>query len=178
MRHNTKLPVDTRRCPDFFSGDQITRSARSRINRRAGEEAQDIVERFMRDCGFHCVERIETGFGVVRRGKKLIGAYAKRRVSGDIKAIAKGGIAVHVEVKYRPRKPDGRLVLQISDFETHQLDALQSVTEARGAAFVAWVVSLYPAQLFWLKWPFPLAHRKALTAEQAAQIHYVNINEV
>lgn len=169
---------DLRHLIDHYTGDHVKRRTQGRINRKAGEMAQEIVEEFMRDRGYQCIERIETGFGVIRRGRKLVGAFAQRRVSGDIKAIAHGGKAVHVEVKHRPRKADGRLVLQISDFEPHQLDALHNVTNAGGIAYVAWVVSLHPAQLYWLRWPFPIAKGRALTNEQARQLAFININEV
>ena len=163
--------TDNRTCPDFFAGQSVTRSTRNRISRKAGEEAQDIVEWFMRENGFRCIERIETGFAVVRRGKQIVGAYPKRPVSGDIKAVGPKGRAVHVEVKHRPAKDNGRLVLKWSDFEPHQIEALERITQAGGWAFVAWVTSLYPARLFWLLWPISGFRKgKALSEADAIKI--------
>jgi hypothetical protein len=158
-------PIDPKRCPDFFDGQKITRSARNRINRREGDEAQEIVERFMREQGFRCVERIETGFSVIRKGRQIVGAFPKRAVSGDIKAIGSRRKAVHVEVKHRP---GDRLLW--SAFEKHQIEAMENVTKAGGMAFVAWVTSLYPPKLFWLLWPIPgLRKGKSLTHEDATK---------
>ncbi|NTV01917.1 MAG: hypothetical protein HGB04_03915 [Chlorobiaceae bacterium] len=146
-------------------GNNSRRRIRNKLNQREGTEAQDIVERFMREQGFQRVERIETGFSVVRRGTQIVGAYPKRAVSGDIKAIGPKGKAVHVEVKHRQD------VLRWSHFETHQITALDEVTEAGGWAFVAWVTSIYPARLFWLLWPIPGFRKgKGLTTETARDI--------
>lgn len=155
----------------------INRIARGKRNYDDGERAQEITMEMMRQLGYKLIERIETGYTVTWVKKIVAGkvirvkpknAFPIRKVSGDIRAIAQKGIAVHCECKYRPVKADGRLVLQWSDFESHQIEHLQAVTDEGGLAFVSWVTSLYPAELFFLLWPIPLRKGKALTAEQAA----------
>ena len=171
MQRFRNIPIDPKKCPDFFEGNKASRRTRNKINQREGDEAQAIVERFMREVGYKRVERVETGFSLVRRNGTIIGAHPKRAVSGDIKAIGPKGKSVLVEVKHRPAKPNGRLVLTWNDFEEHQIEALDGFTEAKGWAFVAWVTSLYPARLFWLLWPIPGFRKgKGLTAEMAAKI--------
>lgn len=152
------------------SRQALTRSARGRINRADGESAQHITMELMKDLGYRCVEKIETGMTLKRQDGAIVGAFPSAKVSGDIRAIGPKGITIHCECKYRPEKEDGRLVLQWSDFEKHQIEHLEAVTEAGGLAFVSWVTSLYPARLFWLQWPIPMRKGKALTAAEAARI--------
>ncbi len=161
---SSKQVIDPRRQPDIFTGTAMTNRTKGRLNKRAGEEAQELVESFMRQVGYRCVERIETGFSVIRRGKQIVGAFPKRSVSGDVKAIGHKGRAVHVEIKHRPT---GNLTW--ASFAPHQIEALDGVTGAEGEAFVAWVVSIYPPRLFWLQWPIPGFRKgKGLTREMAA----------
>lgn len=155
----------------MISDNEAYRSRiRGKQNRADGERAQEITMEMMAELGYQCIEKIETGMTLKRKGKEIIGAFPSAKVSGDIRAIGPMGITVHCECKYRPAREDGRLVLQWSDFEKHQIDHLQAVTEAGGWSFVSWVTSLYPANLFWLEWPFPLRKGKALTSEVAKQL--------
>lgn len=142
------------------------RRKRGRIATIDGEAAQNITMRLMREMGLMCVERIETGFKVISKGGKIIGARPAKKVSGDIRAIASNGQAVHVECKFRP---NDRLIW--TDFEEHQPGHLQAVTDAGGLAFVSWVTSIHPPRLFWLKWPIPGFRKgKALTEIEAAKL--------
>lgn len=153
-----------------YDQQAVTRSVRGRMNRADGERAQQITMEFMQELGYRCIEKIETGMTLKRQNGQIVGAYPSAKVSGDIRAIGPKGITIHCECKYRPVKENGRLVLKWGDFEGHQLEHLQAVTEAGGWSFVSWVTSLYPAQLFWLQWPIPGFRKgRALTAEEAAK---------
>jgi hypothetical protein len=159
--------VDPKRCLDLFGAKQ-SRKAINTYNQKAGEYAQGLTMKAMAEMGFKNIEPIETGYRRVWiNGKQTM--IPKGKVSGDIKAIAHRGRAVHVEVKYRPQKPDGRICLQYGDFEPHQLEKLEEIHQSGGLAFVSWVVNLEPVQLFFLQWPFPLKKRKALTYEKALE---------
>lgn len=135
----------------------MNQSTQNRKNRKNGELAQDVVMRLFGLLGFHCVERIETGWGVKRVGNRIVSAWPLRQVSGDIRAIyrvgAPGGVAVHCEVKYRPAKDKRPARLVWGDFEDHQRKHMDAVTDAGGIAIVAWVTSIQPAELHLLRWP-------------------------
>lgn len=149
----------------------IKKSLQSRHNQRTSEQAQDIVMETMKGMGFKCVERIETGFAVIRTNGKITGAYPKRRVSGDIRAIGHNGQAIHCECKYRPGKGEEEPRLKWGDFEPHQIEHFDNVINASGAAFVAWVVCLYPARLFFLQWPVSgLKKGKSLRYSEAMKL--------
>ena len=177
-----KTTIDHKRNPNLF-GYKPSRKQVGKTNEHNGKEAERIVMEAMKQMGFRCIEKIEVGYTVIMRGKVITAAFPKAKVSGDIRAVGSRGEAVHCEIQYRPRRSDGRLVLQYSDFEPHQIDHLQAVCDAKGLAFVAWVVSLYPAQLYFLEWPFPLQKRKALTELMAQKMQptyfgFVNGNPV
>jgi recombination protein U len=152
--------IDQRRNPDIFG--YTSKSMSGKVNKRNGDQAERIVMEMLRQLGYKKIEKIETGFSVVRQGKRIVSAFPKAKVSGDIRAIGPGGITIHCEVKYRPNA-----TLRFSDFEPHQLQHLQEVTDAGGIAYVAWVISLFPAKLYLLEWPVPIRKCKGLTREQA-----------
>lgn len=160
---NNKTPIiDPRRCPDFFDGSKLVGRVRGRVNKRNGDTAEHIAMEMLRQLGYKKIEKIETGFSVVRRGTQIVSAFPKEKVSGDIRAIGPRGVTVHCEVKYRPNS-----TLKYSDFEPHQFDHLQEVYDAQGIAYVAWVISLYPAKLYLLEWPVPIKKGRGMTRDQA-----------
>ena len=136
---------------------------RGKANKKAGESAELIAIKALRTLGFKCVEKIETGFTLKRMNGKIVGAFPCKAVSGDIRAIGHAGKAIYCECKYRPLK------LKWSDFEQHQLKAMQDVTEAGGVAFVAWVACLNPERIYLLQWPFNLLKKgRAITEMEAS----------
>ena len=154
--------IDPSRSPDVFG--YASNSIKGKVNKRNGDIAERITMEMFRQLGYKKIEKIETGFSVVRRGKQIVSAYPKAKVSGDIRAIGPRGITIHCEVKYRPNA-----TLKMSDFEPHQLTHMQEVHDAKGIAFISWVISLCPAKLYLLEWPIPIKKGRGLTREQAAK---------
>jgi len=149
----------------FDTTGQEKRSQTAKINRAHGKQAEEIAMDALRKIGFKCVEKIETGFTVIRSGKKITGAFPVRRVTGDIRAIGHGGQAIYCECKFREDK------LKWSDMETHQLKAMEDVTEAGGAAFLVWVACLSPERVYLLQWPFNVLKKgRAITEQEAADL--------
>ena len=146
----------------------IDRKAQGRKNHKNGDKAQLIAERVMRELGFNMVERVETGFKLIRTGKRITGAFPCSKVSGDIRAIGDGGKAILCEVKYREGK------LKWSDFEEHQLEAMQATKEAGGEAFVVWVASFIPERVYLLHYPFQCLRKgKAITERECEELETV-----
>lgn len=120
------------------------RSARSRENRQAGETAEAIAKRALIAAGYLMVERVHTPWGVVRRGKRIVSAYPKSKVSGDFRAIGPGGLSVLAECKDRK---NGKLSL--SNFEDHQIEALDVHARLLGISLIAWVYNGKCKLLLW-----------------------------
>ncbi len=137
--------------PDPEDIARVQRSQRSRANVRAGEQAQMLVGHLLLSRGLVAVERIETGMRPVRkwdpraRRSVIIGGRHVARVSGDWRAMLPGSArTVLVEVK---KRVDDQLSL--SDFEAHQLVALQDYHRAGAIALVGWVHGGGPELLRW-----------------------------
>jgi hypothetical protein len=146
------------------------RVRRGKRNKRNGDWAEELAAEALRRLGFKCVEPIQTGFKVVRSGERIIGAYPLEKVSGDIKAIAPGGRAVHCEVKYQP---DPYQNLQWSMFtrkgKSHQIKALNDTVAAGGIALVVWVRGY--TEVCVLQWPIPGFEKgKGISWEQACAL--------
>jgi hypothetical protein len=100
-----------------------SRSSKSRISQRRGDQFEQVVVQHLLYHGCKLVERIATPTKVFR-GRTI----RTKAVSGDIKAILPpNGKAVHVECKYRPGRP-----VRFSDLELHQVRALDEA-DAAGA---------------------------------------------
>ena len=116
----------------------IKHQVQGRANKRRGDAVEKRVARLLADMGYVMIERVHTPFTLIRRGKKIVGAFPRERVSGDFRAVATGvihnptvtdggsvivapslkGLSVLVEVKSRPDR------LQWSALEKHQVEAL------------------------------------------------------
>lgn len=120
------------------------------VNKRNGDAAETIAVMAMRRAGFLCVEPMRTGWIIRRHGLQIVGAVPAEKVSGDIKAIAPGGRAVHCEVKY---VPEGNLVWSLftRKGKDHQIRFLNETVGAGGIGLVVWVRS--GGQVFLLPWP-------------------------
>ena len=120
---------------------------RGKFNSKRGMVTEVIAERWLLQNGFECVERIETPWRIHRRGGKIVGATPKKQVSGDFTAIdPRSGKHVHVEVKSRNRD-----TLWWSDFEEHQISALNRKAEAGAICMILWVKS--PTEIRIYSWP-------------------------
>ena len=113
---------------------------RGRINKQAGQAAENIVEIQLRGMRIE-VEQIETGWRVQRRprpdgkGTVIVGATPMRKVLGDIFGVQPpGGRTVLVESKH----DDGDR-LSLSELKDHQRDNLLRWHRAGAICFVAWV---------------------------------------
>lgn len=149
----------------FDTSGQEKRSQTAKINRAHGKQAEEIAMNALRKIGFKCVEKIETGFTVIRSGKKITGAFPVRKVAGDIRAIGHGGQAIYCECKFRENK------LKWSDMEAHQMEAMEDITRAGGAAFLVWVACLNPERVYLLQWPFNVLRKgRAITENEAADL--------
>jgi Holliday junction resolvase-like predicted endonuclease len=117
-------------------------------NTKRGQAAEEIAELWLRQHGYACIEKIETPWRIVRRGGKIVGATPKKQVSGDFTAIdPHTGRCLHVEVKSRERN-----TLRWSDFEAHQIEALDRKAEAGAECLVLWVKG---AEVQFFDWPIP-----------------------
>lgn len=116
---------------------------------KAGIDGEAKTRRLLEDLGFVCIERIETGFKVIRgpRGQ-IVHAFPMGKVAGDFRAVdPTSGRSVVVEVKNRK---DG--VLSLSDFEDHQAGFLTQHLQAGGLSLV---VLVCPAGCVCVPWPIP-----------------------
>lgn len=96
-----------------------------------GEQAEARVEKALIDRGFKLVEKVEVPFGVTAEGR----LFAKRRVSGDYRAVEPGtGRSVLIESKAKSTKRQ----LKWSDFRKHQPEKLDEHLAAGGITEVAW----------------------------------------
>ena len=120
---------------------------RNQGNAKRGNATETIAEIWLKQNGFACIERIERSWIPKWKGGKIVGSIPNKKVSGDITAIdPHTGRHVHVEVK--SRKAD---VLRWSDFEGHQIEALNRKVEAKALCLVMWVKS--PAEIQVYEWP-------------------------
>lgn len=110
------------------TAEAVERRLKASGSQQWGAAAQLIAMQRMRLMGFGMVEEIHTGY------RKLAGRWvACKKVSGDIRAVAPGGVSVLVEVKFRPDR------LAFSDLTGHQVMALTEHHRVGGMSFVCWV---------------------------------------
>jgi len=113
---------------------------RGRLNKQAGQTAENIVEIQLRGMGIE-VEQIETGWRVMRRpradgnGTQIVGATPMAKVLGDLFGVQQpSGRAILVESKH----DDGDR-LSLSELKDHQRSNLLRWHRAGALCFVAWV---------------------------------------
>lgn len=126
---------------------RIQRRQRGRLAAIQGMQAQEVVGMALRRLGLRMVEPIETGYDLVRRDGRVVGGKPKRKVHGDWTAIVPyTGRSVRCEAK--KRQDD---VLSLSDFEPHQLQALNEHHALGGLSLVGWRNSATIIEI--LRWP-------------------------
>lgn len=103
-------------------------------NRKAGNAGEAIAALELRRRGVEMVEPMPTGWGIIRKGNRIVSAYPLAPVSGDFRGVMPvSGRSVLVEVKTR----DGSL--PYSMLESHQHAALQRHHDLGGLSLVVWV---------------------------------------
>ncbi len=109
-------------------GSEAHSSALQAGRQRRGAETEERVERALRARGFALVEKVEVPFGTTQDGVR----FARRKVSGDFRAVGPGGLSVLVESKAYPDR------LPHSAFKPHQIESLRAHHAAGGITEVAW----------------------------------------
>lgn len=148
LEYQRQMQGDWSGADDDPAGDD-DQALRGRRNTRAGARLERMVRSWLLSCGMVNVQRIHTGWKLVRfinqrQGKAII--VPGERVLGDFTAVIPGtGQAVLVEVKLTTDR-----ALSWSDFKAHQLDALEDQRRANGLALVAW--SPDGLRLFMMRW--------------------------
>ena len=123
------------RVPGFRPGgvlptvESVRKSALQAKRQRNGAKAEELVEAQLNGRGFALVEKVEVPFRPGADGKMT----ARRKVSGDFRAVGPGGRSVLVEVKHHEER------LSHGAFRPHQLEALEEHHRAGGISEVAWV---------------------------------------
>lgn len=134
---------------------KLANRLRGRRNKLMGDYAEAVVGLRLHQLGYLCVQRIQTGWRVQRAGGRIIGASPMAKVSGDFRAVVKGGRSVLVEVKRRPTR------LGLGCFAPHSCQALTDHAMAGGQSLVAWVSSQGVAIFEWMVFRGHLAGAKA-----------------
>jgi hypothetical protein len=112
----------------------MSQAAKNSRNRKQGNAGENLVKAELQRRGVALVERIETGWGIIRGATgRIVSAYPLSPVSGDFRGILAGGRSVLVEVKTIPER------LPYSALELHQHVALKAHHEHGGLSLVAWV---------------------------------------
>ncbi len=118
-------------------------------NRKQGNAGEDIAAIRLRQLGVEMVERIQTGWGIVRGARgQVTSAYPLAKVSGDFRGILPNGRSVLAEVK----TTDG--TLPYSQLEAHQHLALREHSDFGGLSLLVWIhdgqvsVMVYPVDGF------------------------------
>ncbi len=162
-------PMKRRMKRELTPMEKFQQKVRGRVNKRNGDWGEELAAEALRRLGFLCVEPIQTGFQIVRSGERITGAFPLEKVSGDIKAIAPGGRAVHCEVKCTGK--DANLIWSVftRKRKDHQIKALNATVAAGGIGLVVWVKS--PIDVCVLQWPIPgFCPGKGLSWEQACTL--------
>lgn len=122
---------------DAQAFEMAKRSASQKQRQRNGALAEELVQRDLIRRGFRLVEKVEVPFRV---NKRTGGISARRKVSGDFRAVEPGtGRSLLVEVKHHADR------LPYAAFRPHQLIALEEHANAGGISEVAWVDGTFVA---------------------------------
>jgi penicillin-binding protein-related factor A (putative recombinase) len=111
----------------------MNRSTLGRISQSKGDLGETIARRALDQFGVKMIEKVNTPWKVLWKNGRPISAFVVEKVSGDFIGIVPGGKKVLAEVKYRDEK------LSLSDFEDHQIEALNENYELGAISLVVWV---------------------------------------
>lgn len=119
-------------------------------NRKQGNAGELLVRRQLELRGVLLVEKIETGWGIVRgKGGRIVSAYPLEKVAGDFRGVLPGGRSVLVEAK----TTEG--TLPYSQLKNHQHKALKAHHDAGGLSLVAWVYDVERDGVLIFEYPAP-----------------------
>lgn len=124
------------RVPGFRPGgvpssvDAVRTSILQAKRQRNGAKAEELVEARLKARGFVLVEKVEVPFRINKATGQM---SARKKVSGDFRAVGPGGLSVLIEVKHHEER------LSHGAFREHQLTALEEHHRAGGISEVAWV---------------------------------------
>ena len=128
---------------------------RGKRSRDIGEAGETLVRHALQRLGMQRINRVHTPFKIIRindprapGGSQIVNAVPQESVEGDFRCVDPTGKSVLVEVK--THTTTDRVVW--SDFEDHQIEALNGHHLAGARALVA-VVLHDRAQV--LEWPIP-----------------------
>jgi hypothetical protein len=139
-------------------------ATKNRKAQRAGDLAEQQVRSRLSWFGIPFVQRIHTGWKIIRRGGRVVDARPCSRVVGDFWGVMPDGRCLLVEVKERQAAK-----LSLSDLEDHQIQALDAVRRAGGVAILAWVT--VEGDCLMMDWPImDLSKGHPLTREQASML--------
>ena len=110
----------------------MTRSS-ARLSQARGNLGEDVARHALKEFGVRMIEKVNIPWKVIWQGNRPVKAFTAEKVSGDFIGIGAAGKKVLVEVKYREDK------LSLSDFEKHQIDALEENHQLGGISLVVWV---------------------------------------
>jgi penicillin-binding protein-related factor A (putative recombinase) len=114
-------------------------------NRKQGKAGEELVKSALIARGVCMVEKIETGWGIIRAtGGRIRSAFPLEKVAGDFRGVLQGGQSVLVEAKTAQNK------LTYSEIKPHQREALQRHHELGGLSLVAWV---HDDTVYLFQWP-------------------------
>jgi len=108
------------------------RSMTNRAATRKGARIETLAASTLSAMGLLEVERIETGWTVHRKGRRIISAHPNKKVAADLSAFMPADArGVRIECKYR-----GDSRLSHSDLEDHQRAALNRCAALGGVALL------------------------------------------
>lgn len=130
--------------------DEILAAYRGRRSQKKGKESEGLAEMLLRLKGVEMVEKIATPFVITDTRRDRYGTWYRivweQKVSGDRRGILRGGRRVLAEVKARKHN------LQWSNFEDHQVEALNRNHELGGLSLVVYI---HPTINVVMEWPIP-----------------------
>jgi len=143
---------------ESITAEEYRKRVRGRVNRRQGEITEDLVRDALERAGYTSIVKLENAWTVKRAGNQIVGAWPRKKVEGDFRAMY-DGISVHVEAKSSPGK------LLWSDLKNHQIHNLDEHVRCGGISILAWT-DTQTWRVHLLRWPVEGfgAHRP-ITAE-------------
>lgn len=162
---------------------KLSKKEQGKRNQRIGNAGEEFVANALSGRGLDMVEKVGTPVRLIpvedrarlalnRKGVRTSDLFHVKfgeKVSGDRRAIIGGmGISVLIEVKTRLTSK-----LSVSDFEAHQLPALEEHDRLGGLSLIAWV---HESGVYVMRAPIPGFEKyKPLSPERAAGLDIIDL---